>query len=157
ASCDNHERVWRQAKLFSTQLPVVRLKKTQIDARANYSHSAARFSYWTSSRELGQPLGIYHHACSGIAIGAQFARMRSVCQQSLRRPPQDRTRITRIDVAGVSVAATVKKAASGDVPHVVNADHNTYSSWQRLQPMRNIKPVSHRVKVHHLNLIQLFR
>src|SRR4030095_7526483 len=116
------------------------LKNSGIDSRRNYSHSTARLGYCASIRELGQPIAVCHHACSGITIRTQFPRICSICQQSVCRPPQDRTRVARADLARVFIASTVKKAAPGDVPHVVNTDDDTHSPWQHLQPTRYVEP-----------------
>src|SRR5436190_24316461 len=81
--------------------------------------------------------------------------MRSLCQKSVYRPSQDRTWIARLYLLGVTIAATIKKAASGQVPHIMDADNDADCERQRLQPLRNVEPIGHRVKMHHIHSFQL--
>ena len=60
-------------------------------------------------------------------------------------------------LTGVTIASTIKKAASSQMPHVVDADNDADSARQRLQPTGNVEPVGHGVQVHHINSFQLLR
>src|SRR5206468_4655237 len=141
--------------MLSTQILVLRLKNCRVNSRKNYTDPAASFSYWTARGDFRHPLAVCDHACSTFLVRVQLSGVRSFCQQSVCGPSQDGTWITRIRLVGVAVASAIKKATSGHMPHVVNTDHDTHSAGQRLQPMRNVKPVSHCVKVHDVNLVQL--
>ena len=57
-------------------------------------------------------------------------------------------------MVGVAIAATIKKAASGHVPHIVDADNDGHCARQRLQPTGNVEPVGHRVQMDNVNIFQ---
>ena len=62
-----------------------------------------------------------------------------------------------MSLVGVAIAATIKEAAAGHVPHVVQTDNNTYVSWQAFQPCWNIKPIRDSMQMYNINVCQLFR
>ena len=143
--------------MLSALVLVLRFKNARVDSRNNYSHPATSFGYWTPPGDFGQPLAVCDHACSTIPICPQFPRMRTLCQNSICRPFQDRTEIATMCLVGIAIASTIKEAASGHMPHIVDADNDTNSARQRLQPMRNVKPVGYRVQMDHVDSIQLLR
>src|SRR5207249_9065796 len=123
ATCNDDKCVCWQIEILSAQVPVLRFKNCRVNSRRNYSHAAAGLVYWASPGDFGQPMAVCDHACSTIPICPQFPRMRSLRQKSTCRPSQDWTWIARLCLVGVTIAATIEKAASGRVPHVVDADH----------------------------------
>src|SRR5262249_48816787 len=137
--------------MLSAQVLVLRFKNARVDSRSNYSHPSTSFRYWTSPGNFGQPLAVCDHACSTIPICPQFPRMLSLCQNSTCRPSQDRTEIATMWLLGIAIAPMIKEAASGHMPHIVDADNDTNSARQHLQPMRNVKPVGYRVQMDHVN------
>src|SRR6266498_2128040 len=137
--------------MLAAKVLVLRFKDCRVDSRRNYSHPAAGFGDWASRSDFSQPVTVCSHACSTISICPQFPRMRSVCQESVCRPSQDRTWIARVCLVGVAIASTIKKAAAGHVPHIVDADHDTHSARQRLEPTRNVEPVGYRVQMDHVH------
>ena len=118
-------------------------------------HPAASLGYWASASDFGQPVTVCDHPRSTISVCPQFPRMRSPCQKSVCRPYQDRAWIASFHLPGVPIAATIKKAASGHVPHIVDTDHDADSARQCLHQLRNVEPIGHRVKMHHIHSFQI--
>src|ERR1700745_1937423 len=79
---------FRQLKVLPAYVLVLRFKNCRVDSRKNYLYAAAGFGYWTSPRDISQPMAVCDHACSTTRINAQFARVRGARQKPICRPSQ---------------------------------------------------------------------
>ena len=141
--------------MLAAEIFVLWFEQRRVDSGRNHLHPTTGFDYWASADDFGKPVAVCDHARSAFRICPHLPRMCSLCQQSVCRPSQDRAWIARLCLVGVPIASAIEKAASGHVPHIVDADNDAHSSRQRRQPTGNVEPIGHRVKMHHIHSCQI--